>query len=287
MNVTRFFALLFLLGTLTVSGLVLRIQFASIGPKPSGGRPAHMPALTKIHVPPEELRELVAALVLAESWWNSLAFARIEYQVKVTKSEDHHERDIQDMKASYPEFEIDEKAFPILARVWDVDRSLTFDEKKVIWSDHNNASGIHTERWDGTSLIGYRDHGTRQKPNFYLKGKLSDLQSSSARLPRIGTSAIWFADETPSGCSTWQQEPPVVAGGIRFADRSCVVLRDPRNHWIVGRTDHRVYGRFSLREWEEFYQHREIAPGVFWPMASVRKRFGNEGLEWTDRATVK
>lgn len=243
-----------------------------------------MPEVTEAEISEDELHDIVETLVRTNSWFNSLPFARIEYQVTVTKSDLRYDRDIAEMKASFPSTRIDEATAPTLSRVWEIVRSVEFDQTRLACVSRSNALGRESQTWDGDVFTGYVDYGTTQEPNYYLK---SEVDVSLSWLPQVGSPAIWFCNQTPYDSRLdWVKAPPTLAGATHFADHDCIVLRDFSNHWIVGREDRKLYGRYSQRDWEQFDQHREVAEGIFWPMASIRKRFGKEGLEWTDEATV-
>ncbi|QDV22262.1 TlpA family protein disulfide reductase [Aureliella helgolandensis] len=253
------------------------------GPKLS----SQIPNVSEADISSHELQDIIDALVRTHHWFKSLPLGRFEYSVTVTKSDARYERDIAEEKASFPDLLVDETTFPTLAREWKIHQSLTFDESRLVCVSRSNAFGIQTEAWDGNSLTRYVDYGTTQDPNYYLKSDVSGAMSKLAWFPQVGTPAIWFYDATASYDGLdWQQTPPTLVGKTCFAERDCVVLRDAHHHWIVGREDYKLYGRYSRNDWEQFDQHREVTDGIFWPMASIRMRYGKEGLEWTDRTTV-
>ncbi len=247
---------------------------------------SQIPHITKADISPEQLREIIDTLVQTHRWFKSLPHGHLEYRATVSKSDTRYERDFANEKASFPELQIDETTFPILARQWTIHRSVKFDESRVVCTSRSNAFGRQIELWDGNVLTGYIDHGTTQKPNYYLKSDVSGAMSKLAWFPHVGRPGIWFYDEAHDSALDWHQNPPTLAGATRFAEQECVVLQDASHHWIVGRDDQKLYGRYSRRNWEQFDQHREVADGVFWPMSSVCKRYGNEGLEWTDQTTI-
>ena len=137
-------------------------------------------------------------------------------------------------------------------------------------------------------LTGYVDYGTEQEPNYYLKSAVDEMPALGGWFPMVGTPSIWFSDVAGNPYfHSWQERPPTLAGGIQFARRECIVLRDDLKYWIVGLDDHLVHGMYSHHELETFSNHAEVAPGVHWPMNSVRERFSKGLLRWTDRVTVK
>ena len=159
------------------------------------------------------------------------------------------------MKASFPDSQIDESTNQDLTRVWKIEKSVDFDESRLTFTSRSNAFGRNFETWDGDLLTGYVDSGTTQEPNYYLK---SDVGGSTlARFPHLGALTIWFYDESQDDKRLdWQQSRPTLAGATHFAGRDCVVFRDARHHWIVGREDRKLYGRYSRNDWEQFDQHR-------------------------------
>jgi thiol-disulfide isomerase/thioredoxin len=247
---------------------------------------AQIPKVTEADISPEELRDIIDGLVQTHRWFKSLPFGRLEYQVSVTKSDARYERDIAKEQASFPNLQVDETTSPTLAREWKIHESFTFDESRLVCTIVTNALERKIELWNGNVLTGYIDHGTTQEPSYYLKSDVNGGMSKLAWFPHVGTPAIWFCDGTQDSTLDWQENPPTLAGATRFAEHECVVLRDERHHWIVGREDRKLYGRYSGQDLEQFSQHHEVSDGVFWPMASIRKRYGNQGLKWTDRTTV-
>lgn len=245
---------------------------------------SHAPDITKSDLSEGELRSIVDGLMRTHRWFNSLPFGHLEYSVIVTKSDVRYERDIENEKSGFPDARVDETTVPTLARQWSISKTVSFDAARVACISRSNALGTQIEVWDGNVLTGYVDYGTAQEPNYYLKSDVGGSLPKLAWFPQVGPPAIWFysgGDEW-----NWQREPPILVGATHFAGRNCVVLRDAQHHWIVGREDHRLYGRYTKHEWEQFDQHREVSEGIFWPMASLRMRYGIEGLEWTDRTTI-
>ncbi|MEO1525070.1 MAG: hypothetical protein AAFX06_06520 [Planctomycetota bacterium] len=246
----------------------------------------HLPTLDAIELSSEEVDRIIDALVRTEAWFNTLESGRFEYEATMTKSETRYRRDLKEMQASFPETKIDEATDPTLQRRWNIEHQFSFD-KPLAMRRQAGTLGDHSDWWDGEKLTGYVDYGTEQEPNYYIKASPDQMGALGGWFPMIGTPAIWFANTAGSPYySTWKQEPPTIAGGLRFAGHECVVLQDKHHHWIVGRTDHHVYGKYNHHEIETFSNHQEVADGVFWPTRSTRQRFGKQGLEWTDEVTV-
>lgn len=286
-NFTRFRLLILL----AVGSLLLAVVFRNGIPATDEdtGRKlsSHIPDVTETDISAKELREIIDSLVNTHRWFNSLPFGRFEYSVTVTKSDARYERDIAEAKANSPALQVDETAFPTLAREWTIRQSVTFDDSRIACISRSNAFGMQTEVWDGNVLTGYSDHGTTQEPNYYLKSDVNGSLSKLAWFPQVGTPAIWFYNAAAAYDGVdWQKTPPTLAGATRCAERDCIVLRDARHHWIVDRENHKLYARYSRNDWEQFGRHREVSDGVVWPMTSICMRFGKEGLEWTDRTSV-
>lgn len=221
-NPKRYLFPIVLLGGVFLLAFVLRDGGQSIDDNIGDKLSLHIPMVTEADISPEELLDIIESLVRTHRWFNSLPFARVEYRVTVTKSDVQYEHDIAEMKASFPDLEFDETTAPTLSRVWKIDRSVAFNESQLICTSRSNALGRQSEAWDGKLLTGYINHGTTQKPNYYLKSDVGGSMSKLGWFPHVGTLAIWFHDETHyDNTLDWQQCPPTLAGATRFADHDC------------------------------------------------------------------
>ncbi len=253
-----------------------------------------IPPLTQYDMPPTEFKELVADISRTESWFQSLKHAHIQTRSTRTKTAGHLQATLRELQGLLPDATMTSAEYPELMPVSKMNGVIAFDQHRVVFRQESESMGVHLGQWDGEKMIGVADPAGPQEVNYYYK---ANVEACSFQLFHFFSLAcnlsLWFMEGEPPSFGAANLK---CAGRLKFCGHDCVVLRTdlPRGNadWIIGRIDHRIYGRSDgLYVWE-FRNHREVENGVFWPMAASMRAFDSSPgtnarqLAFTDEMAV-
>ena len=254
-----------------------------------------IPPLTRYDMTPTELKEIVDDISHTENWFQSLKHAHIQTRSTRTQTASYVAGMRKELQGLSPDSTITLAEFPVLMPVSQISGVTAFDQHRIAFRQDSESMGIHFGQWDGEKMIGVRDPGGPQGVNYYYKANVVDCSVQLFPFfPFACNHSFWFMQGEPV---SFEAANLKCAGWLKFCKRDCVVLSTdvPQGNvdWIIGRADHRIYGRSDGTNVWEFKNHREVEKGVFWPMGQTYWAFSDRSssthkrqLAITDETTV-
>ena len=254
-----------------------------------------IPPLTPYDMTPTEFKELVDDISRTENWFQTLKHAYIQTRSIRTQTASRVQQTLKSLQRETPDYVFTPAEFPELMPVSQTSGVIAFDQHRIAFRQDSESMGIHFGQWDGEKMIGVRDPGGPQRVNYYYKANVEDCSFQLFQFfPFACNHSFWFMHGEPASFGAANLK---CAGRVEFCGHDCVVLRTdlPRGNvdWIIGRADHRIYGRSNgIYVWE-FKDHREVENGIVWPMAETVWAFSDRSsgtnknqLAFTDETTV-
>lgn len=254
-----------------------------------------IPPLTPYDMTPTEFKELVNDISRTEKWFQSLKHAYVQTRSTRTQTARRVQQRLKGLQRETPDYVFTPAEFPELMLVSQSSGVIAFDPHRIVFRQDSESMGIHFGQWDGEKMIGVRDPGGPQGVSYYYKPNVQDCSFQLFHFfPMVCNYSFWFLQREPASFDASNLK---CAGRLKFCGHDCVVLRTdvPQGNvdWIIGRADHRIYGRSNGMNVWEFKNHREVENGIFWPMAQKSWAFSDRSsstnecqLAFTDETTV-
>jgi len=244
-----------------------------------------IPPLTPYDMTPTEFKEIVDDISRTEKWFQSLKHAYIQTRSTRTQTASHVAGMRKELQGLSPDSKITPAAFPVLMPVSQMKGAIAFDQHRIAFRQDSESMGIHFGQWDGEKMIGVRDPSGPQGVNYYYKANVEDCSFELFHFfPFACNHSFWFMQGEPRSFGAANLK---CVGRLEFCGHDCVVLRTdvPRGNydWIIGRADHRIYGRSDGMFVCEFKNHCEVENAVFWPMAASMRAFLDASLGANER----
>jgi len=236
-----------------------------------------IPPFTPYDMTPIEFKEIVDDISHTENWFQSLKHAHIQTRSTRTQTASHVAGMRKEFQGLSRDSTITPAAFPVLMPVSQMKGAIAFDQHRIAFRLDSESMGIHFGQWDGEKMIGVRDPGGPQGVNYYYKANVEDCSFQLFHFfPFACNHSFWFLQGEPA---SFRAANLKCVGRLDFCGHDCIVLRTdvPQGNydWIIGRADHRIYGRSDGTNVWEFKNHREIENGVFWPMGQTYWSFSD------------
>ena len=236
-----------------------------------------IPPLTPYDMTPIEFKEIVDDISRTEKWFQSLKHAYIRTRSTRTQTASHVAEMRKELQGLSPDSKITPAVFPVLMPVSQMKGVIAFDQHRIAFRQDSESMGIHFGQWDGEKMIGVRDPSGQKGVNYYYKANVEDCSFQLFHFfPFACNHSFWFLQGQPTSFRTANLK---CTGRLEFCGHDCVVLRTDlpqwNYDWIIGRADHRIYGRSHGSNVWAFKNHREIQYGVFWPMEQTFFGFSN------------
>lgn len=244
-----------------------------------------IPPLTPYNMPLREFKELVDDISRTEKWFQSLKHAYIQTRSTRTQTASHVQGTQKELQGLFPDSTITPAEFPELMPVSQTSGVIAFDQHRIAFRQDSESRGVHFGQWDGEKMIGVSDPAGPQGVNYYYKANVADCSFQLFHFfPLACNLSSWFLKGEPP---SFEASNLKCAGRMKFCGHDCVVLRTdlPRGNadWIIGRIDHRIYGRSDGMYVWEFRNHSEVENDVFWPMAASMRAFVDSSPGTSDR----
>jgi len=244
-----------------------------------------------------ELADIAKDLQASEAWFNSLDDVYVHYTSTRVRSASDCRRQRDEAAAQFPDVEIAEDNCPHLKQTWNSRRWFARHGDRVAWEQDSDALGRAKAVWDGEKVVQITEHLTAQPTSCSyfptMKGYGITVLGGLDEFPRPCTIPKWAADRNEPPSSAFGLDELSCIGELEYQGQPCLVLAGPPGNstrWIVGRKDHRIYGKRHGRQTWVYADHREVAPGIVWPFHCTCSSYEGKGddLQWqfTTETTV-
>ena len=285
------------IGWLSVASLVLVLVVVAIRESRATRNQPPWSDWRETQVSPAELAEITKDLRATEKWFSSRHQIYAHYTSQHSKRSDCDFQDYRRTEQQFPDIHVTEALFPDLKREWNRRCWFALSDERLAWEEDSDATGYEKSVWDGEKLVGVRRYLTSQPMNYYYFRAIAEradlVLGGVDAFPNPFGSAGWAKGRDDEAQTVLGVDDLQCLGELEYQGQPCLVLAgssDNASRWIVGRYDHRIYGRRLGNCYWVFAGHREVAPGIFWPMRNTftfyEGRVGDWRLMDTTETTV-